>query len=36
MLVDNYEILEKKKRDDHDSWIYNLDLKKIMRKFALI
>lgn len=34
MWVDNYEILEKKRRDNYNSWIYNLDLNNIIWKFA--
>lgn len=36
MWVDNHEILERKKRDDYDSWMYNLDLNDTMRKFTVI
>ena len=34
MWVDNREIPERKGRDDHDSWMYDLDLNDAMRKFA--
>ena len=34
MWIDNCEIPERKGRDDHDSWIYGLDLNNAMRKFA--
>ncbi len=33
--MNNREIPEKKRRDDHDSWMYNLDLNDAMRKFAV-
>ena len=32
--MDNREIPEKKGRDNYDSYIYNLDLNDIMKKFA--
>ena len=36
MWVDNREIAKRKKRHDHDSWMYNLDLNNTIRKFAAI
>ena len=34
MWVGNCKIPKRKERDDHDSWIYNLDLNNAIRKFA--
>ena len=34
MWVDKSEIPERKGKDDHDSWMYDLDLNDAMRKFA--
>ena len=34
MWLDNRKIPERKKRDDHDFWIYDLYLNDAMRKFA--
>lgn len=36
MLVNDYKILEKKKKDDYYSWMYNLDLNNRIRKFTAI
>ena len=32
--MDNCEIPERKERDDHDSWMYDLDLNVAIKKFA--
>ena len=34
MWADNRKIPERKERDDYDSWMYDLDLNDVMRKFA--
>lgn len=32
--MDNRKIPERKEKDDHDSWMYDLDLNDVIKKFA--
>lgn len=32
--INNYKILKKKKSDDYNFWMYNLDLDNLIKRFA--